>query len=58
MTKRIGELPLAQQQVLMLKFLFSFSNAETAAILGRTEGAVKALQHRALASLQRGSSTV
>jgi DNA-directed RNA polymerase specialized sigma24 family protein len=39
--------------VLTLKFVFSFSNAETATILGKTEGAVKSLQHRALASLHR-----
>ncbi|MGH3029861.1 MAG: RNA polymerase sigma factor, partial [Gaiellaceae bacterium] len=36
-----------------LKFLFGFANAEAAAILGKTEGAVKSLQHRALASLSR-----
>jgi DNA-directed RNA polymerase specialized sigma24 family protein len=39
--------------VLTLRFLFGFANRETAAILGKTEGAVKSLQHRALASLQR-----
>jgi RNA polymerase sigma-70 factor (ECF subfamily) len=42
-----------QQQVLTLKFVFSFANAEVATILGKTEGAVKSLQHRALASLQK-----
>jgi RNA polymerase sigma-70 factor, ECF subfamily len=42
-----------QQQVLMLKFVFNFSNAEAATILGKTEGAIKSLQHRALGSLQR-----
>jgi RNA polymerase sigma-70 factor (ECF subfamily) len=42
-----------QQQVLTLKFAFDFSNAEVAAILGKTEGAIKSLQHRALASLER-----
>jgi RNA polymerase sigma-70 factor, ECF subfamily len=42
-----------QRQVLTLKFVFRFSNAEAAAILGKTEGAVKSLQHRALASLQK-----
>ena len=42
-----------QQQVLTLKFVFNFSNGEVAAILGKTEGAIKSLQHRALASLQR-----
>jgi RNA polymerase sigma-70 factor, ECF subfamily len=42
-----------QQQVLTLKFVFNFSNAEVATILEKTEGAVKSLQHRALASLQK-----
>ena len=44
---------LEQQQVLTLKFVFNFSNGEVATILGKTEGAVKSLQHRALAALQR-----
>jgi RNA polymerase sigma-70 factor, ECF subfamily len=42
-----------QQQVLTLKFVFNFSNGEVATILGKTEGAIKSLQHRALASLQK-----
>ena len=42
-----------QQQVLTLKFVFNFSNGEAATILGKTEGAVKSLQHRALATLER-----
>lgn len=42
-----------QQQVIVLKFLEGLSNQEVAAMLGKTEGAVKSLQHRALASLQR-----
>src|SRR5438552_1405711 len=42
-----------QKQVLTLKFVFNFSNGEAAAILGKTEGAVKSLQHRALVSLQK-----
>ncbi len=49
----IEELSTDQQQVLTLKFVFDFSNGEVAAILGKTEGAVKSLQHRALATLQR-----
>jgi RNA polymerase sigma-70 factor (ECF subfamily) len=42
-----------QQQVVTLKFLAGLNNAEVAYVMGKTEGAVKALQHRALASLQR-----
>jgi RNA polymerase sigma-70 factor, ECF subfamily len=53
MLELIERLSPEQRQVLTLKFVFRFSNAEAAAILGKTEGAVKSLQHRALASLQR-----
>ena len=49
----IDQLSDEQQQVLTLKFVFNFANAEVAAILGKTEGAVKSLQHRALVSLQK-----
>jgi RNA polymerase sigma-70 factor, ECF subfamily len=49
----IERLSPEQRQVLTLKFVFRFSNAEAAAILAKTEGAVKSLQHRALASLQK-----
>jgi RNA polymerase sigma-70 factor, ECF subfamily len=49
----IGRLSPEQRQVLTLKFVFRFSNGEAASILGKTEGAVKSLQHRALSSLQR-----
>ena len=53
MLELIDQLSPEQRQVLTLKFVFRFSNAESAAILGKTEGAVKSLQHRALASLQK-----
>ena len=53
MLELIDDLSQDQQQVLTLKFVFNFSNAEAAEILGKTEGAIKSLQHRALASLQR-----
>jgi RNA polymerase sigma-70 factor (ECF subfamily) len=42
-----------QQQVIVLKFLEGLSNQEVAAVLDRPVGAVKSLQHRALAALQR-----
>ncbi len=48
--ERLTEL---QRQVIALKFAGGLSNAEVAAILGKTEGAVKALQHAALQALQR-----
>ena len=53
MLKLIELLSHEQQQVLTLKFVFHFPNAEVAAILGKTEGAIKSLQHRALVSLER-----
>jgi RNA polymerase sigma-70 factor, ECF subfamily len=53
MLELIENLSHDQQQVLTLKFVFNFSNGEAATILGKTEGAVKSLQHRALASLQK-----
>lgn len=49
----IARLSPDQRQVLTLKFVFRFSNGEAASILGKTEGAVKSLQHRALSSLQK-----
>jgi RNA polymerase sigma-70 factor, ECF subfamily len=49
----IDDLSGEQQQVLTLKFVFSFSNGEAATILGKSEGAVKSLQHRALVTLQK-----
>ena len=53
MFELIESLSEDQQQVLTLKFAFDFSNAEVGTILGKSEGAVKSLQHRALGSLQR-----
>jgi RNA polymerase sigma-70 factor (ECF subfamily) len=49
----IDDLSSEQQQVLTLKFVFGFSNGEAATILGKTEGAVKSLQHRALVTLHK-----
>jgi RNA polymerase sigma-70 factor (ECF subfamily) len=49
----ITQLTEDQQQVLTLKFFADMTNQEIAAVLGRTEGAVKALQHRALQALQQ-----
>ena len=42
-----------QRQVLLLRFIEGFSIAETAQILQKSEGAIKALQHRSLENLRR-----
>ena len=42
-----------QRQVIMLKFMEDLDNAQVARLLGKTEGAVKSLQHRALGALRR-----
>jgi RNA polymerase sigma-70 factor (ECF subfamily) len=42
-----------QQEVIVHKFVGDRSNAEVAVLLGKDEGAVKSLQHRALAALRR-----
>lgn len=42
-----------QRQVVLLRFFQGLDPAETAAAIGRPAGAVKALQHRALAALRR-----
>ena len=57
MLQLIEKLSREQQQVLTLKFVFNFSNGEAAKILGKTDGAVKSLQHRALVSLQKQISS-
>lgn len=42
-----------QRQVILLKFGMHLQNGEIALIMDKTEGAVKALQHRALGNLKR-----
>lgn len=42
-----------QRQVIVLKFIQGFDNRSVGRIMGRSEGAVKSLQHRALGSLRR-----
>src|SRR4029077_3003405 len=53
MMELIEKLSPEQQQVLTLKFVFNFANSDVATILAKNEGAIKSLQHRALASLQK-----
>src|SRR2546427_6774478 len=53
MLELIENLSQEQKRVLTLKFVFNLPNGEVATILGKTEGAIKSLQHRALVSLQK-----
>lgn len=49
-TRRLTE---AQREVISLRFTSEFSTAEIAAIMGRSQGAVKALQHSAIVALRK-----
>ena len=51
-TQALGKVPEGQREVIMMRYILSLSIAETAAIIGRTEGAVKQLQLRGLATLK------
>ena len=46
-------LTLGQQQVLALRFGEGMTAREVAAVMGKSTGAIEALQHRALATLRR-----
>jgi RNA polymerase sigma-70 factor, ECF subfamily len=49
----LGQLTPEQREVVTLKFLENLDNEEIAKVMNRPVGAIKALQHRALASLRR-----
>ena len=49
----LQQLTADQAQVIVLKFAEGLSNAEVARIMGKTEGAIKSLQFRAVAALRR-----
>ncbi|MGQ9572215.1 MAG: RNA polymerase sigma factor [Dehalococcoidia bacterium] len=49
----LAKLTEEQRQVIILKFVEGMDNASVARVLSRSEGAVKSLQHRALASLKK-----
>jgi RNA polymerase sigma-70 factor (ECF subfamily) len=49
----MANLTAEQEEVLVLRFVLGFDGDQTAAITQRTLGAVKALQHRGLASLEK-----
>jgi len=47
----IGRLTPEQQQVVILRFVQGLSHGDVAHIMGKNEGAVRAIQHRALRAL-------
>ncbi|MDX1435316.1 MAG: sigma-70 family RNA polymerase sigma factor [Anaerolineales bacterium] len=49
----LANLTPEQRQVIVLKFVEGWKNDEVAEALGKSNGAVKALQHRAIAALKR-----
>ena len=49
----VARLTEDQRQVILLKFVEGLDNETTAQTLGKSVGAVKSLQHRALAALRR-----
>jgi RNA polymerase sigma-70 factor (ECF subfamily) len=51
--RMLEELTDEQRQVIHLRFMADMSVQEVARTLGRTEGSVKALQHRGIQSLAR-----
>ncbi|MBT8228449.1 MAG: sigma-70 family RNA polymerase sigma factor [Dactylosporangium sp.] len=51
--KAVKQLNPEQQECIVLRFLHGFSVAETAQAMGKNEGAIKALQYRAVRALAR-----
>lgn len=52
LAEKIKQLPPDQQRVLVLKFSHGMKNREIGDLMGRSEGAIKQLVHRALVSLR------
>ena len=51
--RAISRLTTDQGRVIILRFIEGYSTEEVALLMGKGEGAIRTLQHRALASLQR-----
>jgi RNA polymerase sigma-70 factor (ECF subfamily) len=49
----VRHLPPERQQLLVLKFVDELSTKQIAIIMGRSEGAVKALLHRTLVAMRQ-----
>ena len=54
--RAVGRLPADRRRALVLRFVDEMSTAEIAGVLGRSEGAVRVLIHRALRTVARDSS--
>ncbi len=50
--KAILQLPGEQQQVIMMSFIEGFTYAEIASSMGKSEGAIRVIQHRALKKMR------
>jgi RNA polymerase sigma-70 factor (ECF subfamily) len=53
LVRALQHLTKEQYQVILLKFVEQRTNAEVGTILGKSEGAIKSLQHRAIDTLRR-----
>jgi RNA polymerase sigma-70 factor (ECF subfamily) len=53
LARAVRQLTPEQQQVIILKFMDGFDNAQIAQVMDKREGAIRALQLRALMSLRR-----
>jgi len=53
LTAALAHLTQDQRQVILLKFIEDMNNEQVAHVLDKSVGAVKSLQHRALAALRR-----
>ena len=51
--RAVGRLPGERRQAMVLRFVDELSTAEIAGVLGRSEGAVRVLIHRALRSVAK-----
>jgi RNA polymerase sigma-70 factor (ECF subfamily) len=51
--RAVGRLPADRRRALVLRFVEEMSTAEIAGVLGRSEGAIRVLIHRALRSVAR-----
>jgi len=49
----VSRLPVERQELLVLKYTTELSNREIGKVMGRSEGAVKALYHRTLIALRK-----